>query len=85
MDVGGTNLRPITLSETFGMRPLQMLRSKVSLCFSGRRPVKSENRKRTTAITSCVHKKKSGVEVLKSTHLFLQIAGESIALQAAFF
>jgi hypothetical protein len=35
--------------------------------------MKSESRKRTTAITSCVHKKKSGVVVVRSTHLFLFI------------
>jgi hypothetical protein len=50
-----------------------MSRSRVSLCVSGRIPIKSERRKRKTAITSCVQRKKSGVDVLKSTHLLLQI------------
>ena len=66
-----TNLSPTTLRETVGTRPLQVLRLKVSLCFSGRKPITPESRNSMTAITSCVHRKKSGVAVVKRTHLFL--------------
>jgi len=41
--------------------------------------MKSESRKSITAITSCVHKKKSGVVVVRRTHLFLQFRSKHVA------
>ena len=60
----------MTFSTTIGARPFMS-------CASINRGtwtsfVACDARKRTTAITSCVNRKKSGADVDCSTHLFLQ-------------
>lgn len=71
--VGGVyaaHLKPTTFRPTIATRPLQTLRSKCRRSGSRRRA--SEARKRSAAMASCVNRKKSGVLVLISTHLFLR-------------
>lgn len=65
-----TCLRPTTLSKTIGIRPLHVLRSKVSL--SGNMRIASQTRKRKAAMRSCINKKNNGTAVEFNTHLLLR-------------
>jgi hypothetical protein len=59
----------MTLKDTMGTRPLQMLMSKVNL--SGKTRIVSEITNNMTAIMSWVRRKNRGAVVVFKTHLLL--------------